>query len=322
MHSIRKGIGMLFLIMVASMLTACEPFWSDIRALRSGGYVDDGIHGGMPLLGGGRVVVQEAYIESVEVTILDTFPTRVSITAYGSLPDRCTEIRRIAQAMSGNTILISIYTTHPVDALCVEQPAPFVERLLLNLTGLEPGLYAVSVNGVTAPLHLTEEMLTLHEHEHVCPPPRPGLLLFRSDEDGYCVLVPDTFRARRPAPGVTSFSGPKRGSQIDPLRAGLTIQQLGAVSERPPDEIAREHLREYIAGGAALQWSTITLGGIEAVVVDGVPGHGMVRQVFFVHRGVLYMMALAPTDPEQGMVAEDAAALWQAVVSSFTFTVP
>ncbi|HHX66379.1 MAG TPA: hypothetical protein GX702_15995 [Chloroflexi bacterium] len=325
MHSIRRCAGMLFLIIIALSMTACEPFWSDIRALRSG-HPDDLLPGTVPILGGGRVIVEEAYVESIELTILDGHPIRVTMTAHGRLPDRCTEISRVSQAMSGNTIMLSIYTTRPVDAICLERPAPFIERLLLNLTGLEPGLYTVSVNGVTAPLHLSGEMVYPQPYNDdvvsICPGPGPGMQLFRSDEDGYCLLVPDYVRVRRPAPGVTTFTGPIRGNRIDPVRAALTIQQLGTVIERPIDDVAREYLNEYIIGGAGLQWVSIQLGGEDAVVVDGIPGHGIVRQAFVVHRGVLYVLSLAPIDPAQGRPAEDAEAIWQAVISSFTFMLP
>ncbi|MCL4295800.1 MAG: hypothetical protein KJ077_08745 [Anaerolineae bacterium] len=92
----------------------------------------------------------EAVIDTVEVMMPETLPLQVSAVVKGKLPDGCITIERISQTRSGNTFMATIITNRQPDAGCIAQLQPFQQVLPLDVAGLPPGGYTVTVSGANS----------------------------------------------------------------------------------------------------------------------------------------------------------------------------
>ncbi len=65
---------------------------------------------------------------------------------------------------------------------------------------------------------------------------------------------------------------------------------------------------------------TVTLGGEQAVVLDGMPGQDPQRRVYVVHQQTLYVLAFMPTLSEDKAVSDQMEALYTAVTNSWAWS--
>lgn len=91
------------------------------------------------------------FVDSIQVSIMESFPVQVSVTISGSLPDSCTSITDITTSLDEgvNTFSIQINTSRPEGAMCAEVLMPFEETIMLETASLEAGTYTVEINGIT-----------------------------------------------------------------------------------------------------------------------------------------------------------------------------
>lgn len=101
---------------------------------------------------------EEAMVNSVEVVVEESEPPEYSAVASGLLPDGCTETGDTEQEVVGTTIQVTLYTTRTEEGTCPDLASvPFEETIVLDVSGLSAGSYAVDVNGVVASFTLTED---------------------------------------------------------------------------------------------------------------------------------------------------------------------
>ncbi len=88
-------------------------------------------------------------IAEIEVVLMESFPVQVGVFVRGHLRDGCTEIDEIRQTFNAatNTFDIKITTVRDADALCTMALAPFEERVVLDVHGMDAGTYTVNING-------------------------------------------------------------------------------------------------------------------------------------------------------------------------------
>jgi hypothetical protein len=65
---------------------------------------------------------------------------------------------------------------------------------------------------------------------------------------------------------------------------------------------------------------TVTLGGEQAVVLDGMPGQELQRRVYVVRGQTLYVLAFMPTRSENKAASDQMEALYTAVTSSWSWS--
>ena len=99
---------------------------------------------------------ETAVVESVEILILESFPVQVHAVAKGYLPDGCTKIdeESIMMELEEDTFNINIGTIRPKDMFCTEAIVPFEQKVVLDVYGLEKGIYTVNVNGIESSFEL------------------------------------------------------------------------------------------------------------------------------------------------------------------------
>jgi hypothetical protein len=117
----------------------------------------------------------EAVIDTVEVMMPESLLLQVSVVVKGKLPDGCVTIERISQTRSGNTFVATIITNRQPDAGCIAQLQSFQQVLPLDVAGLPPGGYTVTVSGansVSTTFQLSAESPT-PAPATLSPPPFP-----------------------------------------------------------------------------------------------------------------------------------------------------
>lgn len=96
----------------------------------------------------------EAYIDSLDVLILESFPVQVNVRISGSLPDGCTSLGDTTINYADNRFDIKIATSRPADAVCTEALVPFEQSVALDVLGLSAGDYTVAAGDKTAAFNL------------------------------------------------------------------------------------------------------------------------------------------------------------------------
>jgi inhibitor of cysteine peptidase len=94
------------------------------------------------------VVTRPADVGDIEIALLESFPVQVTVTAFGTLPDGCTEISTITQERNDNSFAVVIETERPRDAVCTQVMREFEQPFALDVVGLPKGEYLVNVNGI------------------------------------------------------------------------------------------------------------------------------------------------------------------------------
>ena len=106
---------------------------------------------GEPVAGG------RAYIDSVEVQLMESFPLQAQAIISGNLSDGCTTIEEIRQERTDDAFTLTVITARPADAMCTEALVPFSETVSLEILGLSAGDYTVTVGEQTVSFSLATD---------------------------------------------------------------------------------------------------------------------------------------------------------------------
>ena len=90
------------------------------------------------------VYQQNAYVDSIQINIMESFPLQVSVTLQGNLPDGCTHLLSSKALKTDETIFeVFIYTVRDPKAICTMALVPFQETVSLDVAELVAGTYTV-----------------------------------------------------------------------------------------------------------------------------------------------------------------------------------
>ena len=93
---------------------------------------------------------EQAYIDQIQVLLLESFPLQANVIVIGNLPDGCTSIVGTeAIKTEENVFEIHIYTERMIDALCTMALVPFEENVKMDIYGLKAGTYIVKANDLS-----------------------------------------------------------------------------------------------------------------------------------------------------------------------------
>ncbi len=100
----------------------------------------------LPAPGDGTMDRGNAFIDSADLRILESFPPRVMLTLQGSLPTPCHQVRvRTSPPDRENKIQVEVYSVSSPGAICIQVLAPFDVNVPLG--SFPKGKYTVWVNG-------------------------------------------------------------------------------------------------------------------------------------------------------------------------------
>jgi hypothetical protein len=138
--------------------------------------------------------------------------------------------------------------------------------------------------------------------------------LFSSDRLGLCFSYPQGY-TQIPYNDAVEIAAPDLpGSDVK----GLFWLEISDSYNRTAEVIADQEMT-YAAGLNVGRW-TVTLGGEQAVVLDGMPGQELQRRVYVVHQQTLYVLAFWPTRSENKAAGDQMEALYAAVTSSWAWS--
>jgi len=145
--------------------------------------------------------------------------------------------------------------------------------------------------------------------------------LFSSDQLGLCFSYPQgyTQTSSNNTVGIVAPFLPGAGDT-----AGRLSLEISDSYNRTVERIANEDMTYAVAQqGVPLEnlgrW-TITVGGEQAVVLDGMPGQDLQRRVYVVHEQTLYILAFSPTRSENKAIGDQMEALYTAVINSWDWS--
>ena len=104
-----------------------------------------------PVVGGfDKLIGSAGVVESMSLSVMESFPVQVRVELSGYLPDGCTTLREITAARDGDTFTIQVVTERPSgDVACTMAIVPFSESVPLEVAGLPAGEYTVRVGELT-----------------------------------------------------------------------------------------------------------------------------------------------------------------------------
>ena len=208
---------------------------------------------------------------------------------------------------------------------------------------LEPGTYTWVVNGLNAAGDLvasgTDTFVVQGEAASpavtpqaagaaeglppTCQPQSGQSVVYADRQRGFCFLYPAGFAANAIDPGqinvIGVVQGPALDASPDPLAATLLIEVMPDGSADLEAAVAAMVREFHGQPGVNISQHPFDLGGLPAVLLEGVPGRGGSRDVVALLDGMRFRLLFMP-DPEGfPAVAEDLQALFDAVTRSFTF---
>jgi hypothetical protein len=138
--------------------------------------------------------------------------------------------------------------------------------------------------------------------------------LFSSDQLGLCFSYPQGY-TQIPNNDTVEIVAP---DLPDTDMKGLFWLEISDAYDRTAEEIADQDMT-YATGVDVGRW-TVTLGGEQAVVLDGMPGQDLQRRVYVVHQQTLYVLAFMPTRTENKAAGDQMETLYTAVTNSWAWS--
>jgi hypothetical protein len=138
--------------------------------------------------------------------------------------------------------------------------------------------------------------------------------VFSSDRLGICFSYPQGYTHLPENDSVEIVAPDITGSDMK----GLFWLEISDSYNRTAEKIADEDMTSA-AGLNVGRWN-VTLGGEQAVVLDGMPGQDLQRRVYVVHQQTLYVLAFMPTRSENKAANGQMEALYGAVTSSWAWS--
>lgn len=95
--------------------------------------------------GADDLLVEPIAIESVEVSVLESFPPQAVAHVRGVLGDGCSELHSVRQERTDHAVTVTILRERPRDAICIQIARMYDESI--RLEGTYPsGEYVLHVN--------------------------------------------------------------------------------------------------------------------------------------------------------------------------------
>ena len=149
-----------------------------------------------------------------------------------------------------------------------------------------------------------------------CPLGSQETAPYVNPQAGYCLLYPIHFSQQDKAmPDVTIFGGPI-ADPVNPAPSQVILQvRTEAANGRSLSQIIDAAIA--LAGDVEIEQSEDVLAGETAVVLTGLSGNPLSRDLYTIHHGTIYHLRLDPTDFR--FLIPDMTIVWNTVLDSFTF---
>lgn len=275
------------------------------------------------------LIEKEIVVDSLYLWIEQLFPVKARVTVGGYLPDNCVEISGWEQSLNGNVLFARPIITRLSGVTCSNSQIRFEQDIDMDLKGLSVselanGDYFLDANGWTMTLSPAFAGSLLDEDLSKCPAVNEGQILYFNEQEGFCLLFPDTFEMRDDeAPGIAGFYGPALDEHtLQPLRAFLYVNYQEPASGRTLEQIAAERQAKYEGTGVELIITPSQLDGQPALLIEGEGEMARTLQIVSIYEDLVYAISVSPYDEAFPQAADDVKLVWDLALASFTFRRP
>lgn len=148
--------------------------------------------------------------------------------------------------------------------------------------------------------------------QDACPDTTADTRLLAQAGHGYCLLYPLAYKVEKPNANQTDLVVGSLLNAQDP-RVSIVVEPAGG---RTAATAADQVMADF--QGFEIERSSVSLGGVEGIVLDRLPGQEMNRRVLLVHAGLLYQLTFSPADESAGDAYTGMEALYDTIITSFT----
>lgn len=178
-------------------------------------------------------------------------------------------------------------------------------------------LLALAILALTACSERSNALeLTATPEQASCPEGTADTRPLRNDKGGYCLLYPTQYKVEKPNPDETVLVIGSLLSFQDP-RVSIVVEEADGLSA---EQMADAFLA--VVDGFDITRTSTTVAGVEAVVLDNLPGQEINRQLWLVDDDRAYHITFTPADKSLGEPYAQMEVLYELVTDSFTFIPP
>jgi hypothetical protein len=149
-----------------------------------------------------------------------------------------------------------------------------------------------------------------------CPAATADTRLLTDEIGGYCLLYPTAYKVERPNANEIDLVIDSLLNVQDP-RVSIVVE---AADSRSAEQMADGFLAAV--DGFDVTRTSTTVAGVEAIILDNLPGQEVNRRVWFVHDGRSFQMMFTPADESLGEPYAQMETLYELVTDSFTVFSP
>ena len=144
--------------------------------------------------------------------------------------------------------------------------------------------------------------------------PKIDVKLYTNDTYGFSLYVPRSDEVFEPSSTEVSIIAPGEGHD-----RGLVIIMMEPANGRTAEQVV-EAAKTELGPGFNINAKAIAVDDTQALVVTGMPGQDVNRQLFMVHDDLLYHMTFSPDDPQAGPAYQQMEDVFAVIVNTFHFT--
>jgi len=145
-----------------------------------------------------------------------------------------------------------------------------------------------------------------------CPAATAETRLLANAGQGYCLLYPLAYKVEKPSANQTDLVVGSLLNVQDPRVSIVVEPASGRTAATASDQIVADFQ------GFDIERTGVSLGGVEGIVLDKLPGQEINRRVVLEHAGLLYQLTFTPADESTGDAYTGMEALYDTIVASFT----
>lgn len=175
------------------------------------------------------------------------------------------------------------------------------------ITDLALTLISAVTNGTTPPTTPADSLAG-------CLPPSAEQQLFTDEANGYCLLYPAGYVAVEGENNSVSLVKGDIMNHLDPRVEIVVTEALTSTLAT----VAADLETQYGLPGTPVERSSMTVGGVDALLLDNLPGQDLNRRVVLIHNDQLYTFFFTPLGaPSEVRAAMEA--FYQGILDSFRF---